>query len=67
MTVARYEVCGEFPIEERDADGNHVRDVPPGGVVELDDTRTNVFALGQAGLIKPVETKAPAVKATKET
>lgn len=58
MARASYEVCGTFPIEERDKDGRHVRDVPPGGTVELDDAYTNIPALVQAGLVKPAKAAA---------
>jgi hypothetical protein len=60
MAKARYEVIGEFPIQG--CDGSDVRH---GGVVELcqdadcatHSPLTNVFAIVQAGLIRPVEDK----------
>lgn len=61
MSKARYEVCGEFPIV--DVAGH---DVPPGEIVELDDTKTNVIALMQAALVRPAG-KKPAAKAGTES
>lgn len=66
MPRAEYEVCGEFPVEERDEDGKWVRDVRPGGTVTLDDAVINVRALVETGVVKPVEKPAKPEGVTKK-